>query len=318
MTNAAQRMMQANTGLSGLNKELSSVQVNWGGVVQDKGPQKPHRDLYHAWITSRMAKHTQNVMLKKALAEAGFWDGEIPTSASGLMFGGLQIDIDSLQEDQESWDEYLKFEKQCKEALSVSTQEINQAFAAFQKIVVGGTEKLGFPANCYLALQEGDKGREIFKNNTTTTQNVCSQLDAGYKKLETACKMEISHGTVDCSSVSDGYQDMYNQFYNGCKAYYDEEKTAWEQQEIAAGRTPTKEKFEKEVWPGKGIKKETVDISGESVSSAFVFNKMKEESNNFSTWIKAKKCEEDAGFCEAESSEIDKVKDTIEHHLLKI
>ena len=108
------------------------------------------------------------------------------------------------------------------------------------------------------------------------------------------------------------------QFYNGCKAYYDEEKTAWEQQEIAAGRTPTKEKFEKEVWPGKGIKKETVDISGESVSSAFVFNKMKEESNNFSTWIKAKKCEEDAGFCEAESSEIDKVKDTIEHHLLKI
>ena len=133
MTNAAQRMMQANTGLSGLNKELSSVQVNWGGVVQDKGPQKPHRDLYHAWITSRMAKHTQNVMLKKALAEAGFWDGEIPTSASGLMFGGLQIDIDSLQEDQESWDEYLKFEKQCKKLCLCPRRKLIRHLRPFKK-----------------------------------------------------------------------------------------------------------------------------------------------------------------------------------------
>ena len=31
---------------------------------------------------------------------------------------------------------------------------------------------------------------------------MCSQLDAGYKKLETACKMEISHGTVNASLVT--------------------------------------------------------------------------------------------------------------------
>ena len=295
IVNTAKNMMKTDMGLGGVNKEFGAVQLNWETNINDVGKNKEHRDLYHAWIASRMSKYTTNLMVKKALADTGFMGAEVPTTASSVVgYGGIQLDTDALKEDQEAWAEYLEFEKQCKEALGAHSDKIDKAVGSFNAIVERGAEQLGYPSNCFLALQMTEPP-STFTTNTSTIQQVCQELDVGYKALRDACNMEISATTIACDSLSDSYNSSFESFKQGCQNEYEQRKKSWEDKwkldhpnEILPPN-----KYHDEQWPQEGKTITSVTVGGGEFGSAAVFAQIQNDGGKFTTWIRAH-CEEDA------------------------
>lgn len=195
LQNTAQRMMRSDVGLGGVNRGLQGTQVNWGNNTGGIGDGKPQKDLYFAWITSRMAQKTPNLMLKKALVDTGFMGADFPTMASNVVgYGGIQIDMASFQEDQEAWREYLEWEKKCKAEINDGGGKIvNEAVSTFNDMftIQGGTGRAGltqlsFPQTCEAVKTSGC---DSYKTNLNTIQSACSSAQKGYKRLETSCSM---------------------------------------------------------------------------------------------------------------------------------
>ena len=229
LKNMTKRMMKSNMGISGINKELGSIGVLWGSTVEELGEQKPHRDLYHAWITSRMAKYTDNLMLKKALADTGFWGAELPTMAADVLgFGGVQIDSESFQEDQEAWKEYLEFEKKCKAALSSSGGKVDELIKEFNALVTTESN-WDFPANCAAPYgRSGSYGGTKFDRSVQRVENICKELDASYNNLEEECKMVIRRNkVVNCTVISDTYENRWTTFQSKCNEYFNDYFEKW-------------------------------------------------------------------------------------------
>ena len=321
----AKQMMKADAGLGGVNKLLSGTKVNWGTEIKEVGKEKSHRDLYHAWITSRMAKHTSNAMLKKALADTGFMGAAMPSVTSNVIgYGGLQIDIDALKEDQESWQEYLEFEKQCKEAIEGSSGQIDDAIADFNSIVYAGASELGYPTNCDQALHADSSS---FSDKADKIQQVCKNLDEGYKKLADACHMKISATQVVCEDISAGYTGAFDGFKQGCQNLYNAKKIEWENKfkdESGQPQIPEGLTFDNDNnngWPYWG-KTTDVEVDGVQYSNAVgMFSHIRQDGNKFATWIRAT-CTEDASgnmTCTAENpADIQGVVNTIDDSILKV
>lgn len=229
LKNMTKRMMKSNMGIGGINKELGSIGVLWGSTVEEIGEQKPHRDLYHAWITSRMAKYTDNLMLKKALADTGFWGAELPTMAADVLgFGGVQIDSESFQEDQEAWKEYLEFEKKCKAALNSSGGNVDKLIKEFNALVTTESN-WDFPANCAApnGRSESYEGTK-FDRSVQRVEQICQELDTSYNNLEEECKMVIRRNkTVNCTAISGTYATHWTNFQDRCNAYFNADFESW-------------------------------------------------------------------------------------------
>ncbi len=320
LTTMAQRMMQANPGMDNINRDLSNMQLTWGTNIYDIGEDKPHRDMYHAWITSRMSKYTSNDAVKKALANAGFLGAEIPSTASQIVgYGGIQIDMVSLQDDQEERLEYLEFEKKCKEA--VQNSRVDDAVKRFNQIVSNGADALGYPKNCLEALKT-ESISETFTTNTAAIQQVCKDLDSGYKALEEACHMQISTTQVACDSLSGSYNSSFEEFKRGCQAYYDQQKARWEQAWTAAhpGEALAPNAYELQQWPTDG-ELDQFSMGGETYGgSSVIFNRITNDGGQFATWVRASCTEDAAGniTCTAEDGEIERVQDTVGGAILKL
>ena len=342
-TMTAQRMMKTDMGLGGVNKEFTSTHLNWGNNLNTVGKDKEHRDLYSAWISSRMSKYTSNLMVKKALADTGFMGAEVPTMASNAVgMGGILLDTDSLQEDREAWQEYLDFKKQCEAALGKYSKKIDDAVNDFNAIVKKAKEditSLGYPANCYEALPM-TKLPETFTNNTVTIQRVCKDLDIGYKNLRDACDMTISSSDIACDSLSDNYGTSFEKFHEGCNAYYiqkeqeylTQQEAEWKKTHTANQPFPREEyakKYKIEQWPTDG-KIDEFSFEGKIYGgSEVMFAQIRNDGSNFTTWIKAN-CETDGNgnvinctpvdYVEAtgKSDQIEGVKETIGGYLLQI
>ena len=196
LSNMAQKMVRATNSLAGVDRELNNTKVNWETMVVDVGDKKEHRDLYHAWITSRMSKYTQNNMLKKALADSSFLGADIPTVASNVLtFGGIQVDADSFSRDQKEWQEYLEWEKQCKEDLRTGGGlTVNNSIETFNGkfSTKGGTKEttdyVGFPQSC---AEAENMGNQTFEKNLNDIQNACRNAQAGYESLGRTCLMDV-------------------------------------------------------------------------------------------------------------------------------
>ncbi len=325
LTNTVKRMMKSDVSLGGINRGLSGMQVNWAADLNDVGEQKPHKDLYHAWITSRMSKYTSNMMLKKALADTSFLGAEIPNMASNTFgFGGIQVDVDSLQEDQEAWQEYLEFEKKCKEALAGSSSQIDKAIEEFNSIVQKGASNLGYPGNCYDARQMSEPPA-TFTGNATTIQQVCTNLEKGYQTLQEACKMQVHAGNIACESLAGTYTDSFDSFKQGCEVEYESHKRAWEQNWLASHPEETlpENAYDKapDGWKKDGPEIQEVSVGNQDYSSVAIFSQIQNDSKGFATWIRAD-CKPD-GYggmdCEPKYPEdIDAVRGTIGDGLLKV
>lgn len=234
MTN---RMMKIDAGLAGIDKELGTSVVGWRTGPGDVGDNKPLRDLYHAWITSRMSNYTTSIMLKKTLADASFLGAAIPTQASdSLTFGGVRIDSDSLEGDQEGWKEYLEFEKKCKEDLMYGGgQKVKEAVTNFNKIFYDGPEHLvaqnynvGFPQSCKEWVDGGKKdySSSNFGQHLATIQQECQNAQSGYSSLAHTCLMAVEYKDRCHPTTLANYQGAYDAFTDYCKTECDKEEAA--------------------------------------------------------------------------------------------
>ena len=211
LLNTTQQLMQTNSPLGGLNRQLEGSHVSWGSGLANLGEQKPHRDLYSAWITSRMGNRTPNIMLKKSLADVGFLGADMPTMASTALGGGVQIESTSFQEDQEAWKEYLEFERRCKEELGAHSLKIDKALEDFGKF----RDKPGYPTTCDEMLNSNSSN--FLQNVKANVQSACTQLRENYKALERNCAMAISEGT-DCKNITtEKYEDFWKQDQAYCE-----------------------------------------------------------------------------------------------------
>ena len=311
LLNTTQRLMQTNNPLGGKNRQLEGTRVSWGDSMESLGDKKDRKDLYRAWITSRMAKYTSNLMLKKSLADVGFLGAELPTMASMTLGGGMQIDGSSFQEDQEGWKEYLEFERKCKETLNKmfddNDGEINNTLKNFQKLYDDKNPSLVYPANCYEMRQASAGAKSNFVSQMETVRDSCKKIRAGYESLESDCMMVISKG-MDCDNeeISKGsYGELWEKGKKECNDAFDAAFLSWQ----GGDENKTREQFEQTVWPnmGKGI----------ASNAGSVKQKLKQHGGQFDTWIRAT-CDED-GKCEpTDPKQVEQVKDTIGENIFKV
>ena len=218
LSNMAQKMVRATNSLAGVDRELNNTKVNWASSVVDVGDKKEHKDLYHAWITSRMSKYTQNNMLKKALADSSFLGADIPTVASNVLtFGGIQVDAEQFSEDQQGWKEYMEFEKTCKEALNSAGARIQNEIKKFND-TVKDTSAWDFPKNCAEAYPVSSSyGASKFSKNIRAIYQACQNMDKDYQELENKCHLWVSRNSANCSSDIEGtYERHWNTFLSNC------------------------------------------------------------------------------------------------------
>ncbi len=323
LQNMAAKMMKTDAGIGGTNKELGGMQVNWGSDVKEVGKNKEHRDLYHAWITSRMTKYTPNLMLKKALADTGFMGAALPSVATNMVgFGGIQIDTTALQEDQESWQEYLEFEKQCKAAIAANSEKIDTAVTNFNNIV-NSTSSLGYPTNCYEALQYAGLPSD-FSANVGQIQQSCKDLEAGYEALERDCRMKISHSNIVCDTIGGNYENKFAQFRQECQNKYSVLKSAWEARWSQAhqGQTPPPNAYQnaEDGWEKDGTSDNMLEVSIVGGEEHTMLSTIKQNGGQFATWVRATCEKDDHGntICEPKAEDVEKVKNTIDYNMLKV
>ncbi len=229
LQNTAQRMMRSDVGLGGVNRGLQGTQVNWGNNTGGIGSGKPQKDLYFAWITSRMAQKTPNLMLKKALVDTGFMGADFPTMASNVVdYGGIQIDMASFQEDQESWREYLEWEKKCKAELDSSGRQVTQLEGDFNNLV-RDSGKWDFPQNCAASNARNTPYEGTnFARNIGTIQTTCKQLQRAYDSLIDTCHMSVRTHQNNCDArINNSYAGYWQSFQNQCQAAFEQDFDVW-------------------------------------------------------------------------------------------
>ncbi len=237
LSNMAQKMVRATNSLAGVDRELNNTKVNWASSVVDVGDKKEHKDLYHAWITSRMSKYTSNLMLKKALADSSFLGADIPTVASNVLtFGGIQVDMDSFSRDQQEWQEYLEWEKQCKEELSDrgaggridrSIEQYNSMFSSFND---KAEPNLGFPVDCSPSGGVNDsQRRSAFEGRIHKITTLCDSVTSDYTVLGNKCLMQSFSGTCD-KSIRTKYSGRWDAFAKHCQDAYAAEEQKWKEE----------------------------------------------------------------------------------------
>lgn len=311
-TMTAQRMMKTDMGLGGVNKEFSAMHLDWGTNLNSVGKNKEHRDLYSAWIASRMSKYTPNLMVKKALADTGFMGAEVPTTASNVVgLGGILLDTDSLKEDQAEWQEYLEFKKQCEKALEDNSQAIDDAVNEYNKIWKYGAQEFGYPEDCYQA-RNMTEVPDAIQTNSARVEGICTTLKIKYKDLADKCDMRVANAETDCTGISDGYKTSFADFKNKCNSLYQDKKTEWESDPAHEG-VP----YSDTQWKIDGEKEKYAKETLQAQTGGY--------GKTFATWIRAKCTEEGAGINCIPVNEmgiedwgqIKGVRDTIGGHILR-
>ena len=236
--NTTQRLMQTTGPLGGANRQLEGTRISWGDNVSTVGDRKERRDLYRAWITSRMSKYTSNLMLKKSLADVGFLGADIPMMVAMSVGGGVQIDAASFQEDQEGWKEYLEFERKCQEALNTAGNRIHNTVQEFNTLVKSNSQ-WDFPANCteaYPAAPSYQQSR--FQAGISRIASYCKQINTDYTTLENKCYLQVNRPQNVCDKgIQTTYQAHWNNFVGACKNEFDKAFKKW---------------FDEMWWPQKG------------------------------------------------------------------
>lgn len=280
LQNTAQRMMRSDVGLGGVNRGLQNMQVNWGNNKAGMGEGKPQKDLYFAWITSRMAQKTPNLMLKKALVDTGFMGADFPATASNAVeYGGVQIDLASFQEDQEAWREYLEWEKKCKEELFTSGDQVSKLEAQFNTLVKDSSQ-WDFPNNCAESNARNTPYEGTnFARNIGSIQNTCKQLERAYSGLRDKCSMSVRTHANNCSAgINNRYAGYWQRFQASCAQKFEEDFAEWwkQNQSNYTSEQEGRKAYENGKWKEDG-KKHTQEDFVNTVTSEADFTKNQEK-----------------------------------------
>ena len=218
LTKTMDRAVSADANLGQLGKGLNMV-GNYTNFEDIKtiGNDRPHRDLYYAWLTGRTTYRTPNPMLKKTLAAAGFNGEEMPrrvfdTSLNGT---GLGIDPGDVAADAKTIRERMEKDKSCQAQLLAGNDSNGKAYASMKKSVgsVGGS----FPRTCAEVLASGsDSGLRNHLNNIRTQ---CRAINNAYAALSKSCNVAYKAG--ECKDLSGAYSNNFATFKKKCEEEYD-------------------------------------------------------------------------------------------------
>ena len=304
LLNTTQQLMRTNGPLGGLNRQLESTRVSWGDGIANIGDEKPHKDLYFAWITSRMGQRTPNVMVKKSLVDTGFLGADIPMMASTALGGGVQIDSTSFQADQENWKEYLEWEKQCKETFGKEGNQITAIEEDLGTRIQSSAKELNYPENCYEATT-GAFHKETFLNTINGMKKQCQQVEKSYKALEENCNMAVSWG--NCNNINEimQYESKWDTNVGSCENKLKEMCKIHNDGVVC--EPAQLNNYKNDQWKKDGPKILTHFDDVKSMLTA--------DGSEFATWIRGK---EENGFwvpedmdAKGNSKQLDNVKDTI-------
>ena len=149
LTQTMDRAVSTDANLGQLNKGLNMV-GNYTNFEDIKtiGNDRPHRDLYYAWLTGKTTYRTPNPMLKKTLAAAGFNGEEMPRRVfdSSLNGTGLGIDPNDVASDAKSIRDRMEKDKTCQAQLLAGNDSNSKAYASMKKSV--GSVGASFPQTC--------------------------------------------------------------------------------------------------------------------------------------------------------------------------
>ena len=295
------RMTRNNVSMGGESREVGGLRLNWGVDINSLDQKKGRRDLYAAWITSRMATHTENIFVKKALADTGFMGAALPSIATNVLgSGGVLIDVNSVQEDQKAWQAYLEFERKCKSAMATSGEKIESALERFRGIRDSSAAQLGYPGNCQEALGKTTVAETPFANNTREMVQVCKELEAGYKALAEACEMKTGPSRIECNneSLTKEYDRALGQFQVACTnkrdQLFEEWWTAQPQPSQYTSEQEGRAYFEKNIWPSlaAGLTEHKLGLVTKAEES-LINAAIQQSGQEFSTWIRMKSCDKD-------------------------
>ncbi len=258
MTERAADLVNTDMGIGGIQRELGGSRVAWQTGPIDIGQDAAHRALYRAWITSRMSKYTSNLMLKKSLANTGFIGAQLPSMASSVMSsGGVRLDTSSAMADQQSWKEYLEYEKNCREELTAAGRAGKRITDAEKTIADITKDTKNIQSPTCLEILEGGK-ENVFqtfekKNNQKlkTLKANCDVLKKAYDTLSETCKMAVDTNVNCNSTVEENFnKEPWEEFHDKCASNLESD---WE--EYRKSNCPkeqpkciTKEQYKNEHW----------------------------------------------------------------------
>lgn len=195
--------------------DLQSItqKLDAGGALSQLSPitgvgrHKAQRDMYYAWLTSRTATRTPNVVLKKTLAAAGFDGAEMPRrvfDSSG--FSGIGITTDTVVTDLDNIKLRIKQEEECNQALETSGEALVTQLEAAKNGI--NTLSGSFPKTC-------DDINGDFTNRLSVLRNQCEQVKLAYADLGSSCGVKTKAGR-EGTCTTNNLQGRYDQYANYC------------------------------------------------------------------------------------------------------
>lgn len=206
---AVDRAVRSDSDLADLTKNMdrSGTAFSQLGAIGQLGNSRAKRDLYYAWLMGRAARRTQQVVLKKTLASAGFNGAEMPRTvftASG--FSGVAIKPDDILADMDNVQKYLDQDKNCQAAIQQGSEQTPTSAVVEQITGLASS----FPATC------GDRAGSTYPSSLQGISNNCKQMQKAYENVQKQCGT-LSIALNDTQCHSDKLTLYYTEFDAFCK-----------------------------------------------------------------------------------------------------
>jgi len=163
------------------------------------GKTRAQRDMYFAWLMSRAANRTPQVILKKTLASAGWEGGELHNmvfTAGG--FSGVNIKEADIEVDINKVEKYLGADERCEAAIKATDATINNAMEQAIASINGLWNK--FPTTC------DEANDNSFLEELAKIRAQCEQARAAYNVLSNGCSaMRVNVGSCTTNKLEDRF-----------------------------------------------------------------------------------------------------------------
>ena len=225
---AAESFYARTTNIDFQNK-LTEHTIGSRTMLQDLSSpddKKPRVDVVYAWLTSRAAKRTENKMLKKTLAAAGFLGADLtrPMLLTALDGTGTmavdprQIDVDisvakERVEREEKCTNYLTDGAYQSEIIEFWQNTINGDNGYLKKVWNSMDNLLNATCDTYQ-----DK-ISVFNNNMNDLSDKCQTLNSSYGTVQTACQITVKSGKCDNSSIRNDFTNLKGNIDTWCSQY---------------------------------------------------------------------------------------------------
>lgn len=181
-------------------------------AMTDLGKTRAQKDMYFAWLMSRAANRTPQVILKKTLASAGWEGGQLyDTVFTAGGFSGVNIKEQDVEVDIQKVEKYLNADEQCEKTIKATDATITNAMDNAIANINGLWNK--FPTTCEQLDSSG------FLKSLNEIREQCETARSAYNILSNGCSaMRVNVGSCTTNKL----EDRFTAYQAYCKAAADE------------------------------------------------------------------------------------------------